>query len=88
MFKSSKSKSSICMTCDVTGLLSFAVGIIALVFSIVGVWMAHFGSVMDGAVFGTMSGSLSLMALVASVYFVKKTAAGCCGCNCAVPSKK
>jgi hypothetical protein len=40
---------------------------------------------MDGAVFGTMSGSLSIIALVASIFFVKKAAGGCCGCNCALP---
>ena len=53
--------------------------------TVAGVFMAHFGTDQGGAVFGTMSGSLSILSLVASLFLVKKLGS-CCGCT--VPTKK
>jgi hypothetical protein len=82
-----KSKNGPCMTCSITSVLLMVLGAFALIASLVGVLMAHFGTDQGGAVFGTVSGSLSILALIASLFFAKKMG-GCCGCQCAMPSKK
>lgn len=70
------------MTCTVTSVLIGIVGGLALIAALVGVWMAHFGSD-QGPVFGTMSGSLSILALVACLFLAKKLSS-CCPCQCSV----
>lgn len=82
----SKSKNGPCMTCKIAGALYLILGVVALLASLAGVFMAHFGTDQGGAVFGTMSGSLSILSLVASLFLVKKLGS-CCGC-CPMPTKK
>jgi hypothetical protein len=85
MFSKSK-KNGPCLTCNITSIVLMILGALALIASLVGVWMAHFGTEQGGAVFGTMSGSLSIIALVTTLFFAKKMG-GCCPCQCAVPKK-
>ena len=63
------------------------VGYLVLLLSLVGVVMAHIGTEDVPVVFGTMSGSLSLLVFVASLFFVKKMGS-CCPCQCELPKKK
>lgn len=70
-----------CRWCSVTTVILVVLGALALFASLVGVWMAHFG-VENGPVFGTMSGSLSIISLVVTLFLVKKMSAECpCQCN-------
>lgn len=84
MFGKSSKKSASCTWCSVTSVIIIVLGAFALFASLVGVWMAHFG-VENGPVFGTMSGSLSILSLIATLFLVKKMSNECA---CQMPSKK
>ena len=63
-----------------------ALGIVLTVAAIIGMIMAHFPAGQDGAVFGSMSGSLSIISLAVCLFFLKKMG-NMCGCQCEVPKK-
>jgi hypothetical protein len=81
MFKKSNPKNSMCSYCTAGTVVCGVLGGLALLASLMGVFMAHFGTEQGGAVFGTMSGSLSILSLVACLFFVKKMSS-CCPCQC------
>jgi hypothetical protein len=86
MFKKPSAKTGPCQTCSIVGIVLMVLGGLALIASLIGVFMAHFGTDQGGAVFGTMSGSLSILALVATLFFAKKMGS-CCPCQCAIVKK-
>jgi hypothetical protein len=80
MFKKSSPKNSMCTYCTAGTVVCGVLGAFALIASLMGVFMAHFGTEQGGAVFGTMSGSLSILALVACLFLAKKLSS-CCPCQ-------
>ena len=78
----SKSKNGLCGYCKLSDLVYAVLSVLALIASIVGVYSAHFG-METGPVFGTMSGSLSILSLVACLFFARKIGGSCCY-NCVV----
>lgn len=85
MFKSSKKKSSgVCVFCEWMSVILTALAAIASLAALAGLYKAHLMS--SGLVFGTSTGSLSIIALVISLSFLKKTCDGCM-CECKVPKK-
>jgi len=84
-FGKSKSKN---MYCDLCTILNLVIGVFAALLSLaalVGVYMSHV--LPSGLVFGTTSGSLSIMAFGLSLFLLKKAMAACV-CQCEIPRKK
>ena len=84
MFGKSKNKNGLCTVCGVTNIIVGALAVVASLAAITGVYQAHVLS--TGLVFGTTSGSLSLLALAVNLFLVKKASAAC-GCQCTVSKK-
>ena len=76
--KSSKGKGAACVTCGIVGAVHSILAVVCTVAAVIGVYKAHF--LTSGAAFGTTSGSLSILALIITLFFVKKCA-GCCSCQ-------
>lgn len=85
MFKFSKKKSGLCSFCEWLSVVLTALATIAALAAVAGLYKAHVLS--SGLTFGTSTGSLSIIALVASLLFLKK-ACDACMCDCKVPKKK
>lgn len=64
-----------CKTCAVVLAIIFTLTTIA---AAIGLYQAHF---VGGIQFGTVEGSLSIFALVASLLAWKKVLMACCGCD-------
>ncbi len=64
-----------CKTCSVVLAIIFTLTTIA---AAIGLYQAHF---VGGIQFGTVEGSLSIFALVASLLAWKKVLMACCGCD-------
>lgn len=73
-----------CQTCSITTIILGVVAVLATLAALIGVYKAHFLSV--GLTFGTLNGSVSLIALAINVFLIKKMAS-CCPCQCEVPKK-
>jgi hypothetical protein len=84
MFKSSKKKSGICVFCEWLTIILTALSTITSIAAIAGLYKSHVMS--DGLVFGTSTGSLSIIALIISLVFLKKTCEACM-CECKIPKK-
>jgi len=78
MFCSFK-KSSSCGPCSVVGWLVCLLLFLTSLAALMGVYKAHFLS--SGAVFGTTSGSLAILAFSVTVVFWMKCMVCCCGCG-------
>jgi len=74
-----------CLFCEWLSVVLTALATICTLAAIVGLYKAHVMS--DGLVFGTSMGSLSIVALVFSLVFLKKTCDGCM-CDCTISTKK
>lgn len=85
MFSKSKKKGAMCAFCMSVNIIVSVFAVIGALAAIAGVYKAHVLS--TGLAFGTTSGSLSLLALVFSLFLVKKALENCT-CQCDVPSKK
>lgn len=85
MFGKSKKYDAFCLMCDVGMELLIALLVLVTIASLTGMYMAHVTSY--GLVFGTMSGSLSIIAVSFNLFLVKKFVKMCgCGCSCSVPA--
>lgn len=73
-------KVSPCGPCGIAKWISGAFLLLAAIASVIGAYVAHFS--VSGASFGTTTGSLSLIALVASLTVFVKHMQACCGCSC------
>lgn len=83
MFGTSKKNGS-CTCCTWTNLVIGIFAVLIAVASLVGVYKAHVLS--SGLVFGTMTGSISLITFGLSLMLVKKAMAAC-PCQYNVPKK-
>jgi hypothetical protein len=86
MFKLSKkkSKSGLCSFCETLSVVMTALATICTLAALAGLYKAHVLS--GGLTFGTSTGSLSIVALVFSLYLLKKTCDSTM-CDCKVPKK-
>lgn len=84
MFKSSKKKSGMCLLCEWMSIILTALAAISSLAALAGLYKAHVMS--SGIVFGTSGASLSIIALILSLMFLKKNCDECM-CECKVPKK-
>lgn len=85
MLWSHKKKGALCQICSVCSIVTMVLAALLTLAAIVGVYKAHVLS--SGLVFGTSTGSFSIIALVASLALLKK-AGESCSCQCELPTKK
>lgn len=84
LFGKSKAKNSPCTYCTVVTVVLAVIAAIVTIVSLIGLYMAHV-SLEDGLVFGSVGGSMSIIALTINLFLVKKLAASC-PCQCAMPA--
>lgn len=77
-----KKKSGLCSFCEVWSVVLAALALVCTLAAIAGVYQAHVLS--SGLTFGTSTGSLSIIALVISLFLLKKV---CDSCGCKVTRK-